>query len=660
ACAFSPDGETIVSGSKDKTLKLWDARTGALRPGLAPDVTTIAWRPGGAVLAGAGAFLQLVRTVDGATVFLEASPDGETQAGLAYTDDGVFDGDPVAFARLGYRIGADLRTADVLTGDQLTEVFRHTHLVADLLDGRPVAPGPGTDQDISLPPAVELADIPSETTSPEIPVGVRVTDVGGGIAGIRVLVNGRPIDAPPRPEQQASRAGDGAASRSVTASLTPGDNEIIAEADSVLGHVHSVRARAHVTFRATVPSPTVTGSPAVAGRPTLAEQDDRSGDASGVTWIANGSTLGAAASSGRFMRLWDTRAGVVRGAIPGPWNAARMSPDGVTLATSDADGTVHLWDLRAGALRSALRGHTAEVTDIAWSADGASLATSSGDATVRLWDPGGGTLRTTLSGHRGGVATVTWSPDGATLASGGDDGTIGLWDVRTGTRRSTLTCASANVPSVVWAAGGATALSLCGREAVLTRLWDAHSGRVRAEFVNEEADCSLGAWLSPDGGTIAVTEDCSSSAQLWDARTGTVRATLRGHTAGIWTVGWSPDGATLATGSNDASIRLWDAGTGTLRTTLQGHTSAVRALAWSSDGVTLASAGADRTVRLWNARTGALRSTLSTRDVAEIGWSPDGAILAISNPDVRLVRAADGAAIRLGAFGARGLDPAVV
>ena len=29
ACCFSPDGASVLSGSYDKTLKIWDAATGA-------------------------------------------------------------------------------------------------------------------------------------------------------------------------------------------------------------------------------------------------------------------------------------------------------------------------------------------------------------------------------------------------------------------------------------------------------------------------------------------------------------------------------------------------------------------------------------------------------------------------------------------------------
>ena len=47
-------------------------------------------------------------------------------------------------------------------------------------------------------------------------------------------------------------------------------------------------------------------------------------------------------------------------------------------------------------------------------------------------------LRDTLKGHTYQVTTVAFSPDGKTLASGSCDQTIKLWDITTGTSTATL------------------------------------------------------------------------------------------------------------------------------------------------------------------------------------------------------------------------------
>ena len=50
--------------------------------------------------------------------------------------------------------------------------------------------------------------------------------------------------------------------------------------------------------------------------------------------------------------------------------------------------------------------------------------------------------------------------------------------------------------------------------------------------------------------------------RLWDVVTGAEIRTLEGHTRGVDSVSFSPDGKTLASGSRDYTIRLWDVGTG--------------------------------------------------------------------------------------------------
>jgi eukaryotic-like serine/threonine-protein kinase len=101
--------------------------------------------------------------------------------------------------------------------------------------------------------------------------------------------------------------------------------------------------------------------------------------------------------------------------------------------------------------------------------------------------------------------------------------------------------------------------------------------------------------------------------------------TLKGHTGGVRSASFSPDGSRVMTGSFDQTAKVWDAKSGAEVLSLW-HITGVSSASFSPDSSQVLTGSADKTAKVWDAKSGAEVFSLKghTSGVSSASFSPDG------------------------------------
>jgi WD40 repeat protein/uncharacterized caspase-like protein len=550
--ATSADGRLLISGSFDRSAKLWDADSGTL-----------------------------LRTLQGHT---------EPVSAVAFSPDGRF------------AITASHDKTTKLweaTSGQLVRTFSHSGeydrvlSVAYSPDGRAVASG-------TLGGTLRVWEVTTGAV-------VQTMKVNGGISSLAFSSDGRHILSSDDKTLRLWNATTGALIRSFSGHSENVHAVAISRDGSRLasgGSDHSVKiwdARTgQLVFTLVEQEP---GNATIKGSMEHARRRVHS-----VAISPDGSRV-ASGSLDTTIKLWDISTGkLLRKSTPSSGMAATFSSDGNFIFTGGTDEKVRRWDARDLRLTKTFEGMSQLRAESIFTAEGAKVLSLMGRRLIR-WDITSGRLAQAVDfDYEGNLLAV--SPDGASLLIRGGD-TAALWDVGSGKILKEFKGHSTGAGfSGFWSASFSAdgRLMLSGGYDKTAVLWDVGSGRAIRSFDGHSAgerffDAAQVA-LSQDSMRVAVGG--FKTARIFETTTGRLLHTLIGHTGGIRAVAFSHDGAKLVTAGDDATARIWDPHSGKLLRTLQGHSGQISFVTFSRDGARILTASVDTTIKLWDGRSGLL------------------------------------------------------
>jgi WD40 repeat protein len=536
--SVTADGRRAVSGSHDKTLRVWNLETGqsTVLHGHTRGVYTVSVTPDGrrALSAGDSVFLRVWDLEAGESTVLPR-PTFSKLLPCTWTYDG--------HTRSVYSVSVtpDGRRAVSGSGDNTLRVW-------NLETGQSTTPRGHTDEvrSVSVTPDGQRAVSGSGDKT------VRVWNLETGESSVLRGHTGRVLSVSVTPDGR--RAVSGSFDKTLRVwNLETGESTVLQGYAGWSVNVTPDGRRA--VFEGSDNTLRVwnleTGESAIL--------QGHAGGVESVSATSDGRRVVSSWSGDKALQVWNLEAGesaVLHGHMRTAYSVS-VTPDGRRAVSAGGDKTVRVWNPETGE-STVLEGHTDGVTGVSVALDGRRAVSGSYDKTLRVWGLETG-KSTVLQGHTHYVRSVAMTPDGRRAVSASEDKTLRVWNLEAASESTVLQGHAREVWSVSVTPDGQRAVS--GSWDKTVRVWDLETGgNMVLQVLQGHTDLVRSVSVTPDG-LLAVSGGDDKTVRVWNLETGK-STVLQGHANRVFSVSVSPDGRWAASGSGDNTLRVWDLETG--------------------------------------------------------------------------------------------------
>ncbi|MEJ7647247.1 MAG: caspase family protein [Chryseolinea sp.] len=277
-----------------------------------------------------------------------------------------------------------------------------------------------------------------------------------------------------------------------------------------------------------------------------------------------------------------------------------IAPDGKSLIKGKFGTKVKRWDIATGKTIMDYVGHKRAVLCYDLSKDGKRMLTGGGDGKIMIWDFQTGDSITVINSYREPIFDIHFSSDESSVISSSWDGSMKMHDVATGKMVTYMEFEKGAAYSILPTSGDL--YFYAARLDNSLQLWEVDTKKEVRNFVGH-SDIVSAIHVTRDE-KLLLSASWDGSVRLWDVSSGLMTRKFKGHTGAVHCALFSPDERYVYSAGADRSIRVWDINGNKVVRTFDGHRAEITTILFSPDAKMLISHSVDGVTKFWDVNTG--------------------------------------------------------